>query len=229
MEKMDIASNKKKNSQNRGNLIYFPVIVFLIAVVISIFFIEKLGDSVDFIETFHLYISSFCLLISGMLVVATKNKVVYIAVILQMLVSGFLASEIFSMEFFELNVVIEKAIYFSIGTVVYLLGIVLFIIGKTTSENSLQKKYVKEVLSHSAVAQLIEGFGGVDNLVDVSNSGARIKVDVVDVDHANLEKLQEVGQKGVFVAGNQISVNLTQEAVEYLEYKIKQIVKTNSK
>lgn len=54
------------------------------------------------------------------------------------------------------------------------------------------------------IRNLIEYYGGSQNIREVSIDNARLKVLVQDVEAVNLNALKEVSQSGVFVTGNYV-------------------------
>lgn len=100
-------------------------------------------------------------------------------------------------EFFKDNI-----IWFAIG--LSLLGIILCIISiKLIKKHKLHKK-PKLKIDENYIIDLINLFGGKDNIDSIDVDGNKLKVDVKDLNNVNLEGVKTKANSGVFVINNTI-------------------------
>ncbi len=213
MAKMTIKENKEKFNL-RGWIIFLPVMVYLIGLIIGAvyqpFNIEA-PLAVAFV-TLLLFV-----IFGAVLIWYIKHKIVLAAINIIFVIAGFITS-IIAIEHTALSKWLCIVIFTVSAIISLLLSIVIAVFIKQKLQETKSKKYVKKVLSDEYIESLIVAFGGKENIVSATNSISRLKVRVNDVDDVDLNKIQEISKKGVFVAGKDVQVVFEEEAVTYLQY-----------
>lgn len=100
-------------------------------------------------------------------------------------------------EFFKDNI-----LWFALGLCI--LGIIICIISvKLVKKHKLHKK-PKLKIDEDYITDLINLFGGSDNINTIDVDGNKLKVDVIDLNNCNLDGIKQKANSGVFVVNNTI-------------------------
>ena len=96
----------------------------------------------------------------------------------------------------------DNILWFALG--LSLLGIILCIISvKLIKKHKLHKK-PKLKIDENYIIDLINLFGGKENIDSIDVDGKKLKVDVKSLDNCNLEGIKTKANSGVFVINNTI-------------------------
>lgn len=82
----------------------------------------------------------------------------------------------------------------------FLLITVLLLILKSKKKH----KTPKLLIDQAYIEKLVSLIGGKENINNIDVDGNKLKVNVVNLDSANLEGIKEIASSGVFVTGNNI-------------------------
>lgn len=91
------------------------------------------------------------------------------------------------------------------------------IIGIVIAFVLLPKKQKIRPVSDETIAGIIKNLGGIQNIKDVAQDGARIKFVIHDLDQCNLNEIRLLGAVGVFVSGNAVKFMLVNNADRLIE------------
>ena len=96
----------------------------------------------------------------------------------------------------------DNIIWFALG--LSLLGIIICIISiKLIKKHKLHKK-PKLKIDENYIIELINLFGGKENIDKIDVDGNKLKVDVKNLDSVNLEGIKTKANSGVFVINNTV-------------------------
>lgn len=99
-------------------------------------------------------------------------------------------------------------IYVSIGVVLLVIAIILFVIFFLKKN----KKGPKIKVDEEFMATLIKALGSIDNITDVTVDNGRVKFVLADLDLANLEDAKALSTAGVFVTNNVVKMLFTYDS-----------------
>ena len=96
----------------------------------------------------------------------------------------------------------DNIIWFALG--LSLLGIIICIISiKLIKKHKLHKK-PKLKIDEDYIYDLVNMFGGKENISSIDVDGNKLKVDVINLESCNLEGIKQKANSGVFVVNNTI-------------------------
>ncbi|AGY41378.1 PTS system, N-acetylglucosamine-specific IIA component PTS system, N-acetylglucosamine-specific IIB component PTS system, N-acetylglucosamine-specific IIC component [Mesoplasma florum W37] len=100
--------------------------------------------------------------------------------------------------------------------------------GRTNDENDLSLEMAKKSLTKnkkqnisSETDLIIEGLGGKENIIEVKNCASRLRVDVININYINEEKLKKTGAAGVIKKGTNVQV-IYGPHVQYIAFDVKE-------
>lgn len=100
-------------------------------------------------------------------------------------------------EFFKDNI-----LWFALGLCI--LGIIICIISIKLVKRHKKHKKPKLKIDEDYITDLINLFGGSDNINTIDVDGNKLKVDVIDLNNCNLDGIKQKANSGVFVVNNTI-------------------------
>ncbi len=112
-------------------------------------------------------------------------------------------------------------VYLLMGVVIFASVLIAILIGIKKKPN--QKAEVP--IDASMIVTIIDHLGGLDNISDASQEGARLNIKVNDVKRCDLESIKKLGALGIFVSGKAIKFILptnTQPLVDYITKNIEE-------
>lgn len=227
MAKMNIGKDKNNNAL-KGWIFFLPVIMYAIGLIVTYFTeLIDLNVEINYMWTTLLaFIIYGCLirLITGKCKSSTSKLVLYL-ISLVFLGLGIITGPSLNTLDNETLEIVLLSLFPLIAALTVFLTIMATLYIELRSQDRRKKSYVKKVISDEYVDELVKHLGGENNIITATNSVSRLKVKVKDVDEANLEGIQELSKKGVFVAGQDVQIIFSEEAVAYLEYYINNKIK----
>ncbi len=96
----------------------------------------------------------------------------------------------------------DNILWFALGLSV--LGIIICVIAVKLVLSHKKHKKPKLKIDENYVIELIELFGGKDNISSIDVDGNKLKVEAKNLDSVNLEGIKQKANSGVFVVNNTI-------------------------
>ncbi len=220
MAKMNIGKDNK-TFRVQGWIIFLPTIIFAVGMIVG-YFTNFFEINIGLIGTI---ISLSIFLIIGCTIWLIKSKVLFYLINILFIGIGLVIAEMIGTLDTSLPEVVLLIIFIVSAPILLFIGVLVTLSIKMKVQSNKRRNYAKKVLSDEYVGQLVENLGGKENIISASNSVSRLKVKLKDVESANLEGIQEISKKGVFVAGQDVQIIFSEEAVTYLEYYINNQIK----
>ncbi len=220
MAKMNIGKDNK-TFRVQGWIIFLPTIIFAVGMIVG-YFTNFFEINIGLIGTI---ISLSIFLIIGCTIWLIKSKVLFYLINSLFIGIGLVIAEMIGTLDTSLPEVVLLIIFIVSAPILLFIGVLVTLSIKMKVQSNKRRNYAKKVLSDEYVGQLVENLGGKENIISASNSVSRLKVKLKDVESANLEGIQEISKKGVFVAGQDVQIIFSEEAVTYLEYYINNQIK----
>lgn len=96
-----------------------------------------------------------------------------------------------------MNLTINMMLPVLIGIIVGIIAVILLIVLLLK-----RKPKGKIKVDESFINELINNYGGKNNIIKVSVDNARLKIEVNDLDLVDLNAIKQTSESGVFVTGN---------------------------
>ena len=117
-------------------------------------------------------------------------------------------------------------ILYHLGLILVFLFLIVFIIILITSSKSGPKKKViakeDDAIYRKKAIDFAESLGGIENITAIDSCMSRLKINVIDTDEIDQNKVQNLGASGIFLSGNQVQAIFGEES-ELLKHQIELI------
>ncbi|MFA5036820.1 MAG: hypothetical protein WC479_06560 [Candidatus Izemoplasmatales bacterium] len=91
-------------------------------------------------------------------------------------------------------------------------GLILFF-----SLRAQRRRIMDKPLDTEIITGFIRNLGGIANIQQASQDGARLKFNVIDIEKCNLDAIRDLGALGIFVTGNTIKLMYPGNAMSVID------------